>query len=40
VGAEWIGGGPKTFPVVCEEGAVKDLKCTALQQLNEAILFG
>jgi len=32
--------GPKTFPVVHEEAAVKDLKCTALQQLKEAISFG
>jgi len=34
------GMGPKTFPVVREEAAVKDLECIALQQLNEAILFG
>jgi hypothetical protein len=44
LGARWglngWGEGPKTFPVVREEAAVKDLECVAPQQLNEAILFG
>jgi hypothetical protein len=34
------GGMGKTFLVACEEAVVKDLDCIALQQLNEAILFG